>query len=257
MKSLFITSSLAGIAALAATAALAQTYNSPAPTAQDAYTQEQRDYQASQETYRNRVENYQGRVEDYQARRGAYENQKAAADAQMDVYLRARDAYDARWGVGAYDRNRPAGYIARPPEFTAPAVASAYRDTCRERGNVNAASRGYIAAMAAGAAGANATARSPREGEVLGATVDASSENRLSRAVASCDSVGYFYSYDQTFPYRETAYDSTRRSGRFTKARYESMRCRLAIAPAQWRGTTDFRYIRVCPDRMGRYRITN
>ncbi len=178
MKRVFITTGLAGILALSATAALAQ-YNNSYPSAQDNYTQEQRDYQASQEAYRNRVQNYQGRVEDYrdrqddyQAQRGAYEDQKAAADAQMDVYLRARDAYDARWGRGAYDRNRPAGYIPRPADFTPPAVAAytapVYRDTCRERGNVNAAARGYIDSMATGAIGANAGNRSAREGEVLG-----------------------------------------------------------------------------------------
>ena len=267
MKRVFVTSSLAGILALSATAALAQ-YNNSYPSAQDNYTQEQRDYQASQEAYRNRVQNYQGRVEDYrdrqddyQAQRGAYEDQKAAADAQMDAYLRARDAYDARWGRGAYDRNRPAGYIPRPADFTPPAVAAVtappYRDTCRERGNANAAARGYIDSMAAGAIGVNAGNRSAREGEILGAPVDARSENRLNRAVASCDGVGYYYSFDQTFPYRETAYDRNRRSGRFTYARYNGMRCRLAIAPTAWGGVTDYRYVRVCPDRAGRYRITN
>ncbi len=264
MKTLLITSGLAGIAALAATAAVAQNYNNSPPSAQDSYAQEQRDYQAGQDAYRDRVQNYQGRVEDYrdrqqdyQAQRGAYEDQKAQADAQMDAYLRARDSYDARWGRGAYDRNRPAGYIARPADFTPPALAMDYRDTCRERGNANAAQRGYLVAMAGGAVGANATGRTAREGEVLGAPVDARSENRLGRAVAACDGVGYYYSYDQTFPYRETAYDRTRRSGRFTYARYGAMRCRLAIAPAAWAGVTDYRYVRVCPDRMGRYRLTN
>jgi hypothetical protein len=275
MKSLFITSSLAGIAALAATAALAQNYNPGASTAQDTYTQEQRDYQSSQDAYRDRVQNYQGRVEDfrerqedYRARRERYEDQKAEADAQMDAYVRARDAYDARWGAGAYDRNRPAGYIPRPADFGAfpdyaavappiTAVGPEYRDTCRERRNVNAAARGYIGSMASSAIGNNANARSPREGPVLGATVDVRSENRLSRAVASCDGRGYFYSYDQTFPYRETALDMARRSGRFTFARYQAMRCRLAIAPTAWGGLTDYRYVRVCPDRAGRYRITS
>ena len=51
MKTLFITSGLAGIAALTATVAVAQTYSS----APDAYTQNQRDYQASQEAYRDLV----------------------------------------------------------------------------------------------------------------------------------------------------------------------------------------------------------
>ena len=273
MKQLFITSSLAGIAALAATAALAQNYNSPAPSPQDTYSQQQQDYQASQDAYRNRVDNYQNRVQDYrerqddyQGRRAAYEQQKAEADAQMAAYVRARDAYDARWGAGAYDRNRPAGYIARPADFapfqdyaaTAPVVTVApYHDMCRERGNVNAAAHGYIAPMAAGAVGYNAAARSPRDGAVLGGLVDARSEDRLNRSVAGCDGVGYFFGYDQTFPYRETAADMGRRSGRYSYSRYVDMRCRLAVAPAEVSGNTDYRYVRVCPDRMGRYRITS
>lgn len=269
MKSLLVTSSLAGIAAFAATAALAQSYSYDA---QSSYEEQQRAYQASQDAYRNRVENYQDRVDDYrarrqdyEARRDVYEDQQAAVEAQREAYFRARDAYDARWGLGAYDRTRPPGYIPRPadlgpPEYTARAPAippSSYRDTCRERGNRNAAVRGYIATTASSAIGTDAARRTYYEGPVLGALVDARSENRLNRSTASCDSVGYFYSFDQTFPYRETASDMARGSGRFGYARYVDMRCRLAIAPAQWGGLTDYRYIRVCPDPSGRYRITS
>ena len=32
---------------------------------------------------------------------------------------------------------------------------------------------------------------------------------------------------------------------------------RLAVAPTEYGGRTDYRYVRVCPDRRGRYRITS
>ena len=37
---------------------------------------------------------------------------------------------------------------------------------------------------------------------------------------------------------------------------YRDRRCRLAVAPAYVNGDTDYRYVRVCPDSRGRYRIT-
>jgi hypothetical protein len=265
MKALLFTSALAGVAALSAGAAAAQDYDYGA---RSTYEQQQRAYQASREAYRDRVENYQERLDDYRARQDAYReqqedyvDQQAAIDAQRDAYFRARDAYDARWGIGAYDRTRPPGYIPRPadlgPPVYAPVRAPAYRDTCRERGNRDAAARGYITATASSAIGADAARRSTREGPVLGALVDVRAHDRLNRSVAMCDGAGYFYSFDQTFPYRETAVDMARGSGRYDYDRYVDMRCRLAIAPARWGNLTDYRYIRVCPDARGRYRITS
>src|SRR5678816_1551361 len=67
-----------------------------------------------------------------------------------------------------------------------------------------------------------------------------------------CDSYGPYYSYNDTIPYREAR---TYRSGRYDYAYYNRQRCRLAAAPIDQYGE-DYRYVRVCPDRQGRYRIT-
>jgi hypothetical protein len=67
-----------------------------------------------------------------------------------------------------------------------------------------------------------------------------------------CDSYGPYYSYNDTIPYREAR---TYRSGRYDYAYYNRQRCRLVAAPIDRYGE-DYRYVRVCPDRQGRYRIT-
>ena len=71
---------------------------------------------------------------------------------------------------------------------------------------------------------------------------------------AKCDEHGYYYSYNQTVPYQESDYDRARRSGQYDYAYYEDQRCRLAPAPTSG---DQYRYVRVCPDSQGRYRITS
>ncbi len=48
-------------------------------------------------------------------------------------------------------------------------------------------------------------------------------------------------------------YDRVRRSGQYNYGYYNRQRCRLAPAPVS---SDEYRYVRVCPDGDGRYRIT-
>jgi hypothetical protein len=197
---------------------------------------------------------YQARLRDWQAERDRYEAQRQAYEADRQAYEnryaypRPRD-YDGR----TYQRvptNDPYGY---------------YRDSPCERraGADNRQVAGtLIGALAGAALGANIAADKLRgEGIVLGAVVGgalgagvtAGGNDR--RYGALCDTTGYYYSYDQTFPYREDA-SYRGRSGRYDYNYYSRQRCRLAMAPLDWDGRTDYRYVRVCPDRQGRYRLT-
>jgi hypothetical protein len=88
---------------------------------------------------------------------------------------------------------------------------------------------------------------------ILGAVVDRALG---SRAISSsqCDSRGYYYTYDQTQPYREGYYDAYGRwVSTMPSSTYAS--CRIAPAPTNAYGS-EYRYVRVCPDGTGRYRIT-
>ncbi len=69
---------------------------------------------------------------------------------------------------------------------------------------------------------------------------------------ARCDQAGYYYNYADTVPYRESRYA---RSGDYDYRYYSRNRCRLAPAPVD--ATGDVRYVRVCPDGYGQYRIVD
>jgi hypothetical protein len=201
--------------------------------------------------YQNRAESYQDRVDDYRQRRDAYEQRQADYAQQQAEYERARREYDARYGVGAYDRRYP----DRRYSYSA-ANDFGYRDACRSRQNNRTVAGGLIGALAGAAIGSNVAARNARpEGAVLGAVVGGAVGAGIGRNTAECDDAGYYFTYAQTYPYRESAFERGR-SGRYDYAYYNGRGCRLAIAPAEWGGSTDYRYVRVCPDRRGRYRIT-
>lgn len=111
---------------------------------------------------------------------------------------------------------------------------------------------GVIGALAGGVVGSNAAARNAKpEGTVLGALVGAGLGAAIGNASAKskCDTRGTYWSYDETVPYRESP-----ASGGVYSSRSEE-RCRLAAAPAEYNGRTETRYIRVCPDAEGRFRV--
>lgn len=200
---------------------------------------------------------YQQRLRAWQAERDAYESRRAAYDAERAAW-EARNArgYDTRYD-DRYGRDYPTYSRGDDPYW-------AYRNSdCERRARSNdsgTAAGALIGAIAGGALGSNVAARKNRsEGAVLGAVVGGALGAAIGRQsdgrryAAACDTAGYYYNYSQTYPYRE---DSAYRSGRYDYGYYSRERCRLAIAPSEWDGQVENRYVRVCPDRQGRYRIT-
>jgi hypothetical protein len=104
-------------------------------------------------------------------------------------------------------------------------------------------------------AGSNLAARNAKpEGTVLGALVGAGVGASIGNASAKsrCDANGQYWTRDDTVAYRESS--RYRASSRDDYSNY-SRRCRLAPAETDYNGRVETRYVRVCPDGSGRYRI--
>jgi hypothetical protein len=221
---------------------------------QQQYEQQRQDYQASRDTYDARRSDYQDARADYREARAAYERRLAD-------WERARISYDARWGYGAYARRyaRPvwdeSRWASRDP---APYAGGryGYNASANVRCNSNSTvGAGVVGALLGGILGSNVAGRGDRtEGTVLGALVGGG----LGAAVGNandryrCDSRGPYFAYSQTLPYRESR---SWRYGENDYGYYTRQRCRLAPAPVDSYGR-EYRYVRVCPDASGRYRIT-
>ena len=181
-------------------------------------------------------------------------------DRERDDYYRLRADYDRRNGIGAYDRRYPnfAERYGMNASATVPAAAT-YAQPCDldARRQTSTTTGGIIGALAGAALGGSVAANGAKtEGAVLGAVLGGVVGGTVGRASAKCDTTGYYYTYDQTMPYREDSADRYGRSGQYDYAYYERQGCRLVTAPADVNGRTDTRYVRVCPDNQGRYRIT-
>ena len=266
MKTKTIALTLASVLALSAGAALAQNV----PTWEE--------YEAQQRAYQQQQGAYEQQRDDYQDRQAAYADQRQAYEAKRQQYLRDRAAYDRRYGAGAYERQYGAwrwepGYAYRAPDGRYPNDAGYYgRDVsarvnidryrnspCERRRGGNTAAGLIIGALAGAAIGSNVAASDVQtEGAVLGALVGGGIGASIGRDTARCDNRGYWYSRNETIPYREARLYRDRRvySGRYDYNRYARRGCRLAVAPAEYAGQVDYRYVRVCPDSRGRYRIT-
>ncbi|MDO8379248.1 glycine zipper 2TM domain-containing protein [Phenylobacterium sp.] len=220
-------------------------------------------YQPTQQ-YQRDMRNYEQEQADYQAKLADYERARADYDARRDRYERDRARYDARYGYGAYARNygpapawgsADADRYGRDTSYT----GSAYADPCRSyRNNNSQVAGGLIGALAGAALGSNIAARNARtEGAVLGAVVGGALGASIGKQAgkAKCDQAGYYYNYAETKPYRESRYDRGQRTGQYDYSYYSRQRCRLALAPTDNYGD-EVRYVRVCPDSQGRYRIT-
>ena len=180
-----------------------------------------------------------------------YDANRDQWERDRDRYIAARDAYDRRNGYGSYDRRYP-GEASR---YGAPyaggysidtSTNTSYGPDCRQDAKRNATVGGVIGALAGAALGSNVAARNARpEGTVLGALVGAGVGAAVGNASAKCDTRGAYYSYEQTQPYRYS-------DGRYADS---GERCRLAPAPTEYNGRVETRYVRVCPDADGRYRV--
>jgi hypothetical protein len=189
--------------------------------------------------------------EDYRAARADY-------DRRMADWEASRARYDSRYGYGAYARAYgpapswddrrwanaapSAGYYGRDTAYTSPIRCN----------NNSAVTAGLLGALAGGVLGSNVAGRGDRtEGAVLGGLVGAGVGAAVGHAndKYKCDQRGAYWSYNDTVPYRVS--NDVYRDDRYSY--YSRQRCRLAPAPVNDR---DYRYVRVCPDASGRYRVT-
>ncbi|MDB5441976.1 MAG: hypothetical protein JWP73_352 [Phenylobacterium sp.] len=240
------------------------------PTPQ--YQEDQQRYQQQRDEYQQQRDAYDARRSDYDQHRQGYQAARNEYQRRLDAYNRARYDYDRRYGRGAYvrvygpapvwsDSNwayyvtpAPSPYYAQTPY--APAApyygantAYAAPVQCDHSSTVPA---GAIGALAGALLGSNVAARGRRtEGAVLGGVVGAGVGAAVGHAhdKYKCDQRGPYFGYNETIPYRES---SDYRTDRYSD--YQRMGCRLATAPVDSYGQ-DYRYVRVCPDPDGRYRI--
>ncbi|CAN7370342.1 glycine zipper domain-containing protein [Phenylobacterium sp. LjRoot225] len=187
------------------------------------------DYRAARADYERRLADWEARRADYDARRGY--------GAYARAYGPAPVWDDQRWASAP-----SAGYYGRDTAYTAPIRCN----------NNSAVTAGIIGAIAGSVLGSNVAGRGDRtEGAVLGGVVGAGLGAAVGHASDKykCDQRGAYWTYNDTVPYRVS--DDVYRDDR--AAYYRNRRCRLAPAPVNDR---DYRYVRVCPDSNGRYRVT-
>jgi len=212
-------------AALALAAALMAS-TAVTPTLAQPYSYE--DYNQSYEDdgyYEDDDDRYDSRADD----RGRYEDGRRYDDR----YDQDRnDGYNDYYRDGRYDRRAYDRYDGR-----------GYNRSCRD----NRAAGTILGGIAGAVIGSNIDDDGNRaEGTVLGAIVGGMVGNQVARNTAACDQYGYYYRYDQTYPFR------TGRGYRGRYSDYGRRGCRLALAPA---GGGRYQYVTVCPDRYGRYRV--
>lgn len=235
----------------------------------DDYVQRQREYDAQRDQYEAQRNQYEASRENYRESRRNYADARRDYDRRLAEWSRARAIYDRRYGYGAYARLYPrpvwdttvwtryesppyAGYYGRN------ASASAVPCSSSSGGSGNTVAGGLIGALAGAVLGSQVASRGARtEGAVLGGVAGAVIGGSIGNATDrdrdyKCDSRGPYFSYSETVPYRE---GSRRYSSSYNRDYYTRQRCRLAAAPVDSYGR-DLRYVRVCPDEQGRYRIT-
>jgi hypothetical protein len=251
-----------GTASVLALATAAPAYAQYRPTPE--YQQQYQDYQYQRDQYEQSRQNYDESRDNYREARADYRTARAEYERRLADWERARIAYDARYGYGAYARRyaRPVwdeAYWARDQRgYRAAPYAGqyGYNTSANVRcDHDTAVGAGVIGAIAGAILGSNVAARNARtEGAVLGGVVGAGIGAAVGNAHDryQCDSRGPYFSYNETLPYRESR---SWRYGSNDYGYYTRMRCRLAPAPVDSYGR-DYRYVRVCPDESGRYRIT-
>jgi hypothetical protein len=226
------------------------------------YQRQQDVYDAQRSQYEDQREQYEGRREDYRQTRRNYAEARRDYERRLAEWNRAQVIYDRRYGRGAYARMyaRPVWDQTYWSSYEPPPYAG-YNGRNTSASNVpcntsnNTAAGGVIGALAGAVLGSQVASRGARtEGAVLGGVAGAVIGGAVGNANAKykCDSRGPYFSEDDTIPYRE---GRNRYASSYDYGYYERQRCRLAPAPVDAYGR-DIRYVRVCPDDQGRYRIT-
>lgn len=261
MKNVLNIGMASALALATAMPAFAQQYR---PT--DQYVREQRAYEEQRAQYEDQRDQYEARRHDDRQARRNYREARRDYERRLAEWNRAQSIYDRRYGYGSYARlyARPVwdqGYWTSnaPPPYAGyyGRQASATTVPCNSRsGSGNTVAGSVIGALAGAVLGSQVASRGARtEGAVLGgvagAVVGGAVGNSRDRDY-KCDSRGPYFSYDDTLPYRE---GRNRFASSYDYGYYERQRCRLAPAPVDAYGR-DIRYVRVCPDGDGRYRIT-
>lgn len=238
-------------------------YRQTEPSVQDQqrYEQDRSDYQNRKDAYDARKDAYDARRDTYENDRAGYEQARAAYERRRAEWARARADYDRRYGYGAYvrvygpepiwDTGRWGPYA---PAATYNGRDTAYVTSCRNDHSARTAGT-VLGAIAGAALGSNLSAPGRHtENAVIGGVLGGAIGNAVGNAHDRyrCDTRGPYYRYSDTIAYRE---DPNWRSGRYNYGYYSRMRCRLAPAAVDAYGD-DVRYVRVCPDASGRYRIT-
>lgn len=251
-----------GIAsALALATAMPATAQQYRPT--DEYLRQQREYQSERDRYEAQRDQYEDTRENYRQARRDYREARRDYERRLAEWDRAQVIYDRRYGYGSYARLYPRpvwdeAYWTRnePPPYAGyyGRQASATSVPCN-RSNSSTVAGGLIGALAGAVLGSNVAGRGDRtEGAVLGGLAGAVVGGAVGNANDryKCDSRGPYFTYNETVPYRE---GRSRYASAYDYGYYTRQRCRLAAAPVDAYGR-DMRYVRVCPDSEGRYRIT-
>jgi hypothetical protein len=220
-------------------------YNGSPYRPTDQYQQQQRQYDRDRSRWESQQDNYQSARADYERRASDYEARRAAYDRRYGrgAYARAYGAAptwdDRAWAHNA--RAPAAGYYGGNASYVAPIKCN----------NNSAVTAGLLGALAGGVLGSNVAGHGDRtEGAVLGGLVGGGLGAAVGHAndKYKCDKQGAYWSYNDTVPYRvdSRVYRDDRASA------YSQRGCRLAPAPVN---SSDYRYVRVCPDGSGRYRV--
>jgi hypothetical protein len=249
------------VSALAVATALPVAAQQYRPTPE--YERQQREYDAQRSQYEGQRAQYEDTQSNYRQARRDYRAARRDYERRLAEWERARVIYDRRYGYGSYARlyARPVWDQSYWTSYEPPPYAGYYGRSasstsvpCNNNNNSTVAG-GLIGALAGAVLGSNVAGRGDRtEGAVLGGIAGAVVGGAVGNANDryKCDSRGPYFSYDDTVPYRE---GRRRYSSAYDTSYYTRQRCRLAAAPVDAYGR-DVRYVRVCPDGEGRYRIT-
>lgn len=197
------------------------------------------DYAASVDQYENQRDAYSQAQDNYAASQSDYARQRSDYEAARRDYDRqyGYGSYERRYGVYDYQQDNSGRAYDRPGRV--------YSDAgCRDRRSSNGVGGGLIGGIAGAVIGSNVAARGNRtEGAIVGGVVGGLAGNAIGRGTVHCDGTGSYYGYSDTRPY-----DQRYSRGRYASDYYSSRQCRLVYGG-------DNRYVTVCPDRSGRYRI--
>jgi len=226
------------------------------------YQRQQEVYDAQKSQYDDQRAQYEERRQDYREARRDSREARRDYQRRLAEWNRAQVIYDRRYGRGAYARMyaRPVWDQNAWSSYETPPYAGYYGRNSTQT-NVpcntsnNTVAGGLIGALAGAVLGSQIASRGVRtEGAVLGGVAGAVIGGSIGNANANykCDSRGPYFTESDTVAYRE---GRNRFASSYDRDYYERQRCRLAAAPVDAYGR-DVRYVRVCPDTQGRYRIT-